>query len=93
MSSRNSLLNSTDRKQAKEIYRILEYCKDEFKIAEKEKLEQKCFKLLKQHSNPEYFEIRNACDLSKNGDHKTKWRAFVASKVGSVRLIDNIALN
>jgi len=93
MSSRNTLLNPDERKLAIEIYKSLKLCKENFHYKNRETLEKKCLSFLRTSLDPEYFEIRNADDLTKSGDIETKWRAFVASNVGQVRLIDNIALN
>ena len=93
MSSRNTLLNSSQRKLAIEIYKTLKHCKNHFNINYRESLEKKCLALLSNTLETEYFEIRNANNLSKKGGGHAKWRAFTASKVGQVRLIDNIALN
>ena len=59
----------------------------------REFLEKICFKKISSFSNPEYFEIRQSIDLRNTGSSDKKWRAFTATKFGSVRLIDNIALN
>ena len=93
MSSRNLLLDLDERKKANQIYKALKHCRESFNINNMDSLEKKCFDLLKEFSDPEYFEIRKSKDLSKKGGIQDEWRAFVASKVGSVRLIDNIALN
>jgi pantothenate synthetase len=49
--------------------------------------------MLKEFSNPEYFEIRDAKTLSKKINRSKKYRAFVATKFMGVRLIDNLAIN
>ena len=93
MSSRNSRLSSKDFEKAKEIYRILKYCKENFDFFNREELEKICLKKLAEFSEPEYFEIRHSDDLLNNGDEFRSWRAFTATNVGGVRLIDNIVLN
>ena len=93
MSSRNSRLSNAERILASNIYKILGFCKQKASNVEFSDLENKCFQELSKFSNPEYFEIRNANDLTKQGDEFTKWRAFTATKLGDIRLIDNIALN
>ena len=50
-------------------------------------------KKLAEFSEPEYFEIRHSDDLLNNGDKFRSWRAFTATNLGGIRLIDNIALN
>ena len=93
MSSRNVLLSARDREIANILYSTLLYCKKKFKTEDRHKLESQCFNILKKTSEPDYFEIRNASNLSKEGEENYKWRAFVASRFGAVRLIDNIGLN
>ncbi len=93
MSSRNLRLSNSERLLAANIFNILKFCKQKFFSVDFKELENKCFQELSKFSVPEYFEIRNANDLSKKGDNSSKWRAFAATKLGNVRLIDNIALN
>lgn len=93
MSSRNSRLSSKDFEKAKDIYRILKYCKENFNFFNREELEKICLKKLAEFSEPEYFEIRHSDDLLNNGDKFRSWRAFTATNLGGIRLIDNIALN
>lgn len=93
MSSRNSRLSNDERILASNIYKILDFCKNQATTIEFSDLEKKCFEELSKFSNPEYFEIRNADNLTKEGNEFTKWRAFTATKLGDIRLIDNIALN
>ena len=93
MSSRNARLSKHHRSLAPNIYRVLGMCMQKAKTMDFNDLENTCLKELSKFSNPEYFEIRNANDLSKSGGKNTKWRAFVATKLGDIRLIDNIELN
>ena len=93
MSSRNKRLTELEKNKASGIYSTLKYCRDKFNFEEIQFLKSKCYDLLKEFSDVEYFEIRDAENLSKLGTEKTKWRAFVATKIAGVRLIDNIALN
>ena len=93
MSSRNLRLSNSERLLAANIYKTLKFCKQKSSSVEFKELENKCFQELSKFSIPEYFEIRNANNLSKKGDDLCKWRAFAATKLGNVRLIDNIALN
>ncbi len=80
-------------KKQKKIYRILKYCKANFDFSNREELEKKCLKKLAEFSEPEYFEIRHSDDLLNNGDKLKSWRAFTATNLGGIRLIDNIAIN
>jgi pantoate--beta-alanine ligase len=93
MSSRNTRLSKQHRSLAPNIYKVLGLCLQKAKTMEFNDLENACLKELSKFSSPEYFEIRNANDLSKSGGDNTKWRAFVATKLGDIRLIDNIELN
>ena len=93
MSSRNARLSKHHRSLAPNIYKVLGMCMQKAKTMDFNDLENTCLKELSKFSNPEYFEIRNANDLSKSGGKNTKWRAFVATKLGDIRLIDNIELN
>ena len=93
MSSRNMLLNNSEKETASEIYQTLLYCRDNFNKIEIKKLQEVCFKKLSKFSEPEYFEIRNSKNLSKELSTDCSLRAFVATKLSNVRLIDNIAIN
>ena len=93
MSSRNSRLSTKDFEKANEIYRVLKYCKENFDFSNREELEKTCLKKLAEFSEPEYFEIRHSDDLLNNGDKLKSWRAFTATNLGGIRLIDNIELN
>tara|TARA_B100001564_G_scaffold191932_1_gene161281 strand:+ start:45 stop:869 length:825 start_codon:yes stop_codon:yes gene_type:complete len=93
MSSRNSRLDKKYLNQTHKLFEVLLFCKSNFELSKRESLEEICFKKISSFSHPEYFEIRLANDLQNNGSIDQKWRAFTATKFGSVRLIDNIALN
>ncbi len=97
MSSRNARLTDNQRKSAPLIYQTLLKCKELF--LEKEINFVKNFVKNEFEKNKiielEYFEIADVETLmsisSKNKN--TKYRAFIAVFTGTVRLIDNIALN
>ncbi len=93
LSSRNLLLNEDDRKKAINLIKILKHSKSIFNNYDNTKLEKDSFEKLKDFSIPEYFEIRETSFLKRIKDKKTKQRAFVAAKIGNIRLIDNIELN
>ena len=93
MSSRNSRLSNNENKVASNIYKVLSFCKNEFKFSNVKELEITCLDMLKEFSDPEYFEIRNSQTLSEEIHTFEKYRAFVATKIGGVRLIDNLAIN
>jgi len=97
MSSRNAHLTDNQRKSAPLIYQTLLKCKELF--PEKEINIVKKFVKNEFENNKilelEYFEIADTKTLipysSKNKNKK--YRAFIAVFAGTVRLIDNIALN
>ena len=93
MSSRNSRLSSEDFDKSIEIYRVLTFCKKNFNFSNREDLEKICLKKLSVFSDPEYFEIRHSNDLLNNGGKLQSWRAFAATNLGGIRLIDNIVLD
>jgi pantoate--beta-alanine ligase len=93
MSSRNLRLEAKYSKETKKLFELLTFCKKNFDVENRKKLEQICFEKLSQFSSPEYFEIRQSVDLTNEGELSDKWRAFTATKFGDIRLIDNIALN
>ena len=93
MSSRNSRLSSEDFDKSIEIYRVLTFCKKNFNFSNREDIEKICLKKLSVFSEPEYFEIRHSNDLLNNGGKLQSWRAFAATNLGGIRLIDNIVLD
>jgi pantoate--beta-alanine ligase len=93
MSSRNSRLSPENFERSKEIFKVLTFCRDNFNFSNREELEIICFNKLTEFSDPEYFEIRHSDDLLNNGGEFKIWRAFIATNLGGVRLIDNIALS
>ena len=93
MSSRNTLLNKEERKEASLLFKVLSQIKKEFiegkpvdEVIEKGRntIQQSSFEL-------EYLEIRNASNLEPlNGKNFSgDMIVCVAAKLGSVRLIDN----
>jgi len=93
MSSRNKRLNQSEIKLASKILKTLTYCKEKYRSTKIEELEKLCFKKLSAFSKPEYFKIRSSSNLSQVTEANEKCRAFAATKIGDVRLIDNLALN
>ena len=93
MSSRNSRLNPDQQKIASKIFETLNFCKMNFNFSKIKELERVCLEKLKDFSDPEYFEIRNSINLSNKINKEDKCRAFVATKLSNVRLIDNLAIN
>jgi len=92
MSSRNSRLSAEDFEKSKEIFKVLTFCKKNFDYSNRQELEKTCMNKLAKFSEPEYFEIRHSDDLQNNGGKFKNWRAFAATNLAGVRLIDNIAL-
>jgi len=97
MSSRNKRLNNEQLKEAILIYKTLLKIKENFNLLSILKLNQLVEKEFKGHSSLtlEYFEIADTETL-KTGIYKSKkkkYRAFIASFIGGIRLIDNMALN
>lgn len=97
MSSRNKRLNNEQLKEAILIYKTLLKIKENFNLLSILKLNQLVEKEFKNHPSftLEYFEIADTQTL-KTGIYKSKkkkYRAFIASFIGGIRLIDNMALN
>jgi pantoate--beta-alanine ligase len=97
MSSRNKRLNNEQLKEAILIYKTLLKIKENFNLLSILKLTQLVEKEFKSHPSLtlEYFEIADTETL-KTGIYKSKkkkYRAFIASFIGGIRLIDNMALN
>jgi len=97
MSSRNTRLTSEARLAAPFIFQLLKEAKKKFKKHSISKVEAWVESQYEANGqlDLEYFEIANA-DTLKPVQRKrkgTKYRAFVATYAGNIRLIDNIALN
>ena len=94
MSSRNKLMSDKERKSAKEIIKLLLWAKEVYSkfdfIQIKDEIENRSkfidsFKL-------EYFEIMNLEKFSSISKKNNETRAFIACRIGNIRLIDNIKL-
>ncbi len=97
MSSRNKRLTKTQRSEAALIRKTLSEVAKKFKTESISELNNYVEKTFKDHPELEleYFEIANIKNL-KTAQRKRKnntYRAFIAIFAGSVRLIDNFALN
>ena len=96
LSSRNYLLSKKNRKIAPIVYKTLLNIKNKIKH---EQIESIIFKIENEFKsipslNLEYLEIREALSLKpiKKITKEKKYRAFIAARIGKIRLIDNIEL-
>ena len=94
MSSRNKRLSKIELEDALILRKALVYCKNNFGKLSLKDLEAECFEMLKTTSTPEYFKICDAKSLEKFKENSTpeKLRAFRATSIGEVRLIDNMEI-
>jgi pantoate--beta-alanine ligase len=94
MSSRNLRLTENQREQAIEIYKALQFMKDNIGSEKLTVLKQKAAKMLEQQGfKIDYVEIANAHDLSIAENADKKIVGLIAATLGEVRLIDNLLLN
>jgi len=97
MSSRNERLTKAQREKASVIYKTIQEVEERFQGSSLEELTRLAYSRFASEPELEleYFIIANADTLEKTDRIKagTKYRAFIAAFIGSVRLIDNIALN
>ena len=94
MSSRNNLMNTNERKTAGEIVKLLLHAKKmylDYNINQiKKEIENKAMSI--ENFKLEYFEIIDFSNFSILKGNRIKSRAFIACKIGKVRLIDNLSL-
>jgi pantoate--beta-alanine ligase len=94
MSSRNKLMSDKERKSAKEIIKLLLWAKEVYSkfdfIQIKDEIENRS-KLIDSFKL-EYFEIMNLEEFSSISKKNNETRAFIACRIGNIRLIDNIKL-
>jgi len=96
LSSRNSFLSEDERKKAPFVFEQLKIAKSLWKIESAKKIIKRIENSFLNNHNfkLDYFDIRfentllNAEKISEK-----KVRAFIAAKIGKIRLIDNLALN
>jgi pantoate--beta-alanine ligase len=95
MSSRNSLLNQKQLVQAPLLFKTLQTMKQTIEENGHTDFDQLCETAKDELKNaglePEYVDIRRADDLELANASDKHFRIFVAARLGSVRLIDNIA--
>lgn len=95
MSSRNAHFSEEQREIAAVLYRILQDAADELSAGKRDfaKLETKSVGRLQDAQQvPEYFAIRQAVDLSVPDPQCLEFVVLAASRVGTVRLIDNVVV-
>ena len=94
MSSRNKLLNNTERESASHIIKLLKKARQLYKSSTLEETKRNILKdaLMIENLNLEYFEILDTSQLSGFSEQENEIRAFIACKVGKIRLIDNLTI-
>ena len=94
MSSRNKRLSNIELKNALVLQKALHHCKNNFGKMGLQDLQAECFGILLKESEPEYFEICDAESLLPitEGSHSQNIRAFTATSIGEIRLIDNMEI-
>ena len=94
MSSRNKLMSNKEREVAKEIIKLLLRAKEMYSEFEFHQIRKVIENRSKSINNfkLEYFEIMNLAKFSNISKKNHETRAFIACKIGKIRLIDNIKL-
>tara|TARA_B100000989_G_scaffold106730_1_gene78197 strand:+ start:49 stop:873 length:825 start_codon:yes stop_codon:yes gene_type:complete len=94
ISSRNKLLNKTERESASNIIRLLKKARQLYKNSTLNETKINIVKdaLMIENLNLEYFEILETSKLSGFLEKEGEIRAFIACKIGNIRLIDNITI-
>ena len=95
LSSRNSRLSEREKIEASLIYKTLEEVKSKFEYLNEKKINEYVYNKLKNtNCKIEYFFILNEETLKPDKKITThnKYRAFIAVRLGKIRLIDNIKL-
>lgn len=94
MSSRNKLLNNTERESASHIIKLLKKARQLYKSSTLEETKRNILKdaLMIENLNLEYFEVLDTSQLSGFLEQEKEVRAFIACKVGKIRLIDNLTI-
>jgi pantoate--beta-alanine ligase len=95
MSSRNQYLSPAERKIAPGLYQSLRAGRARMLGGQRNyraMAAQGRQRLIKMGFRPDYFEIRNAADLSMPGPKSRELRILAAAWLGRARLIDNVAV-
>ena len=94
LSSRNKYLSETDKKEALALSKILfniKACYDKG-IKDVDALSETAYGFLNEHHSLEYLEFRDKENLEQKTLADDNTQVFIALRIGSVRLIDNILL-
>lgn len=93
LSSRNSYLSAEQKEDALALSKLLFNLKDCYRqgIKDATALKETAFNYLNSHHNLEYLDFRDEDNLEEKSIIDDKTIAFIAVKIGDVRLIDNIA--
>lgn len=94
LSSRNSYLNDSEKEDALALSKILFNIKKCYKngITDARTLKETAFAFLNPNHNLEYLDFRDEENLEEKSIIDDGTIAFIAIKIGNVRLIDNISL-
>lgn len=94
LSSRNSYLSAEEKEDALALSKILFNIKKCYQegITDAAALKETAFKFLNSHHNLEYLDFRDEENLEEKSIIDNRTIAFIALKIGNVRLIDNISL-
>ena len=95
LSSRNKRLSQKEKIEASLIYKILKEVKSKFKYFSEKKINDHVYNVLNNtNCKIEYFFILNEETLKpdKKIIYNNSYRAFIAVRLGKIRLIDNIKL-
>jgi pantoate--beta-alanine ligase len=93
LSSRNRYLSAEERAIAPRLFAALEAARREVEggATQFERIEQSGMQnLVEAGFRPDYFAIRQACDLQPVQDPKSEIRVLAAARLGRARLIDNV---
>lgn len=94
LSSRNSYLTPEQKEDALALNKLLFNIKKCYKngLTDAAALKETAFNYLNSHHNLEYLDFRDEENLEEKSIIDDKTIAFIAVKIGNVRLIDNISL-
>lgn len=96
MSSRNQYLSADERSVAPTLYATLQTTVAALENGERnlDSLQKKAIQTIEEKGfKPDYYEIRDAADLSMPRETTTQFVVLVAAKLGKARLIDNLLSN